>query len=224
VSKETLTLITEILTVTFLIISILTIILPRGRSFLRNLWGMTLGKNHVEHLKVYHLLEDIQKELKNNGGESIKDILIRVEEKQISLDAFLHAQLNIHNVAIVRTDLDGLLTTVNRQYTRLTGYTPAEVKGTGWTNAIHPEDRERIKKVWTETVQSNRELSEDIRFMRPDGSCFSAHANAYREVDCTGKTRGWLATVIPHNAMDCPFRSDCVMRGTDCCYLSPGEN
>ena len=175
------------------------------RVFFGKIWNNTLGKRT-------HLLQNIQSELTNNGGQSLKDIVLRIEEKQVAIDAFLRAQLNIHNVAIVRTDASGKLFACNRAYQHITGASLAEVQGDGWINVIHPEDRARVKKLWELAVEEQREFHEIIRFKNADGFCFSANANAYREIDSHGVLRGYLGVITPLCEDECPFAVECELK------------
>lgn len=154
------------------------------------LWKKTLGRNGVK-------IDLILGELTPNGGTSLKDAVVRIEERQHGMDAFFRAQLNLHNVAIVRTDAEGKLTAINRQYQRMTGYSLIEVEGDGWINAIHPEDRQKVKDQWDEAIASGREMTEDMRFLTALGETIMAHASVFREIDVDGNIRGYLGTITP---------------------------
>lgn len=141
-------------------------------------------------------IEKILAQLVPNGSTSLRDAVDRIETKQNDIEAFLTAQLNVHSVAIVRTDSEGKLTYVNRAYQRMFGVSMVEVLGDGWVNVIHPSDRERIFHLWQETVESKREFNEDIKFQNSAGEMIIGHANVYREVDRHGEVRGWIGVII----------------------------
>ena len=187
-------------------LGVLTLVRPIRRGLVK-IWHNTLGRSNF-------LLKEIKTELVNNGGQSLKDIIVRIEEKQIAIDAFLRAQLNIHNVAIVRTDASGKLFACNRAYQHMTGASLAEVQGDGWINVIHPEDRTRVKKLWQLAVEEQREFHEIIRFKNAEGLCFSANANVYKEIDALGKLRGYLGVITPLCEDECPFAEDCTLKCT----------
>src|SRR4029453_10700005 len=42
--------------------------------------------------------------------------------------------------------------------------------GTGWLQAIHPEDRHRVVTLWKERVTAGRQFKAEYRFRRPDGT------------------------------------------------------
>jgi PAS domain S-box-containing protein len=199
----------ELLTLQYLIalfsaISGFFLALKPVRAFIAKIWKLTIGRNAAK-------LDNILAELRPNGGDSLRDSVNRIEHQQKGFEAFLSAQLNIQDVAIVRTDAAGKLTNVNRQYQRMMGYSLAEVMGEGWINCIHPEDRERVVDNWKDAVTAGREVSEDIKYLRADGTSFVAHANVYREVDDEGVIRGWLGIIVPLEAdvPNCPHLDKC---------------
>ena len=153
-------------------------------------WKKTLGRRGAQ-------LDRIENELTHNGGTSLKDAIYRIEDRQYGMEAFFRAQLNLHNVAIVRTDKDGKLIAINRQYQRMTGYSLVEVRGDGWINAIHPDDRSKVKHQWDEAIAGGREYTEDIKFITASGDSFMAHASIFRELDSAGVIRGYLGTITP---------------------------
>lgn len=171
-------------------IAALAAMLKPAKRWSKELWRKTLGRNGVN-------IDLILAELQSNGGTSLKDAVMRIEERQHGMDAFFRAQLNLHNVAIIRTNEKGKLTAINRQYQRMTGYSLIEVEGDGWINAIHPEDREKVKKQWEEAIAGGREYTEDWRFLNALGETFMAHASVFREIDAHGNIRGYLGTITP---------------------------
>jgi PAS domain S-box-containing protein len=152
----------------------------------------------------------ILSQLVPNGSTSLRDAIDRIEHKQHDLEAFLAAQLNVHSVAIVRTDSEGKLTYANRAYQRLFGVSMAEVIGEGWVNVIHPTDRDRVYHLWQETVIGKREFNEDIMFMHSNGERIPGHATVYRELDQDNEVRGWVGVIIVGDQM-C-FNEDCYNR------------
>lgn len=185
------------------------------RAAIAKLWAKTFGRKAARQaafeIEIRTTLAEVLSEMRPNGGASMRDAIDRIDYKQGGFDAFLNAQLNIQNVAVVRTDAKGKLTNVNRQYQRMMGYSLAEVLGEGWINVIHPDNRDKIVDNWKDAVEAEREFSEDIKYLRVDGTSFMAHANVYREIDDNGNIRGWLGVIIPLDADEphCPHLDKC---------------
>jgi diguanylate cyclase (GGDEF)-like protein/PAS domain S-box-containing protein len=97
--------------------------------------------------------------------------------------------------AIFETDADGQGRFVNRWFLEYTGLSAEEAAGTGWVEAIHPADRERVVGEWLAAVAAKREVAIDFRFLRPDGTTLWAagHASPIRSAD--GQLTGYIGTV-----------------------------
>src|SRR5690606_15993579 len=72
-------------------------------------------------------------------------------------------------VGIFQTDLNGDNLFVNEGWRQMAGMTSEEARGKGWTNAIHPDDRERVTANWQQALASGTSSSAEFRFRRPDG-------------------------------------------------------
>jgi PAS domain S-box-containing protein len=78
----------------------------------------------------------------------------------------------------------------------LTGQTFEELRGHGWANALHPEDRELVIDAWRDAVAARRPMSQQYRLRTRDG--------AYRWVMTTsapvfseqGEVLEWVGTVV----------------------------
>jgi PAS domain S-box-containing protein len=177
-------------------------------------WGKTLGRRGQQ-------LDRIEAELRPNGSTSMRDAIDRIEDRQYEFEAFMGASLNTERDAIFRTDAAGSLYAINRAHQRLLGYSLDEMKGDGWINCVHKDNRAKIVDQWARTVEAEMELNEDIKFLHADGSDLMAHANVYRELDGMGKLRGYLGVIsVREPAVLCPHADLCKANGV---YLH-GEN
>lgn len=171
-----------------------------------------LLREHVEREE--RQLQQILAELRPNDSSSMRDAVDRIEHKQIDIEAFLSAQLNVHTVSIIRFDTEGKVIYVNRAFQRIFGVSPVETMGDGWINCVYPEDRERIKNLWDSTVRSKREFNEDLRFVRVDGELLPGHINVYRELDHKNNTRGYIGVIIVGDQL-CFHRESCFKQLRD---------
>ena len=110
---------------------------------------------------------EILKELKFNGGKSIKDVVTKIDSKldktQRNLDniiAMVKAQQEYDSDGIFIADKHGNCYYFNKAYLDITGLSFNEAVNFGWTNAIHPKDYERILGSWKTCIStmSNMEL------------------------------------------------------------------
>jgi PAS domain S-box-containing protein len=98
-------------------------------------------------------------------------------------------------VGIFRTDAGGRTTYVNPMWCRISGMTEADALGNGWLNAVHPQDRERLRRGWQESAEKHRASLADYRFLRPDGTVAWVMGQAIPETDAEGKLVGYIGTI-----------------------------
>jgi len=76
----------------------------------------------------------------------------------------------ISPVGIFHTDPNGFTRYVNPKWCAISGFSPEQALGDGWLEAVHPDDREKLRAGWRESTQLQRTSFSDYRFIRPDGS------------------------------------------------------
>ncbi len=83
---------------------------------------------------------------------------------------------------------------LNRRWYEYTGQDPEREIGTGWFDAVHPEDHGPITRFWQRAVRSGEPLEAEYRLRRHDGAYrwFSARASAQRGAD--GRIERWFGT------------------------------
>ncbi|GMR07608.1 MAG: hypothetical protein BMS9Abin26_0611 [Gammaproteobacteria bacterium] len=146
---------------------------------------------------------------RKNRGKQKTDELDQV------VDAFNHMQANIKEsfsalrqseerfsvlarvapVGIFRTDAQGHYLYVNKCWTELAGLSEAQAMGEGWSQALHPEDRERISTQWSQAVAENIPFKSECRFQRPDGNVSWLLAQSEEEYDAAGRVVGFVGTI-----------------------------
>lgn len=115
---------------------------------------------------------EILKELKFNGGKSIKDVVTIINNKldktQQNLDniiAMVKASFEFDTDGIFIADKYGNCYYFNKAYLDITGLSYNEALNFGWTTAIHPRDYEKILTYWKTCVEklSNMELTHSYK-------------------------------------------------------------
>ena len=61
------------------------------------------------------------------------------------------------SVGVFETDDEGEYVWVNREYLRMTGRAPDEVKGSGWIESVAPQDLSRVVQEWNAAINEERE-------------------------------------------------------------------
>ncbi|MCL5949801.1 MAG: PAS domain S-box protein, partial [Candidatus Bathyarchaeota archaeon] len=79
---------------------------------------------------------------------------------------------------------------------KFTGQTYEEVKGWGWSNALHPDDLEHTTQVWNRTIKTKSRYEVEYRVRRYDGvyRLFAVHGVPVFKKD--GSVLEWVGTCI----------------------------
>ena len=98
-------------------------------------------------------------------------------------------------VALWMTDASNSCVFLNRYWQELTGQTEREGLGTGWTDATHPDDRERTFRVFAEAAEKRVPFALDYRLRTPDGSYRWAIDAGVPRFDPDGQWQGYVGSV-----------------------------
>ena len=100
------------------------------------------------------------------------DISRRVEAEQAireSEEWFRTLSLAVP-IGIVRADRTGRFVYQNQRVSEITGLNAQQTLGQGWLQAVHPEEREQLWKIWDAGVNMGMELDDECRVLLPDGN------------------------------------------------------
>ena len=81
-------------------------------------------------------------------------------------------------------------------FRKYTGQTYEEVKGWGWSKAVHPDDVERTKQVWKEATATRNRYETEYRLRRHDGIYRYFMARSVPAFNEDGTVREWVGTCI----------------------------
>lgn len=134
---------------------------------------------------VWHNLETFPAklaELRADGearGNTLGEAIGKVDRKVDSLQNTQRAALNTNaRVAVFEADELGRCTVVNRTYLRWSGLAPSELLGWGWLNAIHADDREKVRAAWMSCVADCRRFECRYRMIDASGKDFDVDVSA----------------------------------------------
>jgi PAS domain S-box-containing protein len=175
---------------------------------IKYIWKPLKGK-YKKAVAFYDTCSYLSKEVKPNGGSSMKDsvdglklsidavlaTVVRLDQRQIS---FAHQS----DKGIFESDLNGDCIFVNRAYCRITGRSPDEAFGKGWKAFIAPEDREAVVDEWYDCVKERRDFIMTYSYIRPDLTRVKVNCHAYVLRDVRGLTIGYMGFVVPISSTD----------------------
>lgn len=107
---------------------------------------------------------------------------------------FLRELTRLAPVLLFTADSRGFVQFVNDRWLEVTGAPADELLGDGWTNFVHPEDLERLRPVWRETVRRGRPYAQHWRFRNSDGSYRWFEIRAEPERNGRGEIVRWIGS------------------------------
>ncbi len=91
-------------------------------------------------------------------------------------------------------DGEGLCDYLSRQWVEYTGRPAHEQLGYGWTEQVHPDDRQPVQAKWTEALARGGQFQAEIRIRRADGVYRWFHTRAVPLRDETGRVAKWFGS------------------------------
>ena len=98
-------------------------------------------------------------------------------------------------VGIFQNDPEVKATYINERGLEMLGLTLGQAVGTGWTKALHPDDRARVEREWTESVRGDGPFKSEYRFCRTDGSTIWVQGEAAGTFSEDGTVTGYIGTL-----------------------------
>jgi len=125
---------------------------------------------------------------------AVKDSMIAKEEAQ--LNEIKYQTLTDNSpVGIFHTRSDGFTTYVNPRWCDISGIPKEMALGDGWLNAVHPDDREKIKRNWDKAVIEKCKSETEYRFIHSDSSIRWILGQAIPELNSENQIIGYIGTI-----------------------------
>lgn len=118
------------------------------------------------------------------------EIALRESEKRFRTLASLAP------VGIFLTDPQGRTMFVNESWCEMAGVAAGDAVDFGWTEALHPDDRERVLAGWTEAVRQGASSAVEFRFVHRDGRTIWVQGNAVQLRETSGAAAGFIGTIV----------------------------
>jgi PAS domain S-box-containing protein len=109
-------------------------------------------------------------------------------------EARLRALVESDAVMVWTTDAQGMVTDMP-VWRRLTGQTPDQVRGSGWVDAIHPDDRDATLAAWARAHDARGPYHAEYRLRMADGGYRWYAARGVPVLEADGTVREWAGTL-----------------------------
>jgi PAS domain S-box-containing protein len=92
------------------------------------------------------------------------------------------------------TNAGGEIVVDQPAWREFTGQSEEAIKGWGWIEAVHPDDRERASQAWIKAVEAKIPYENEFRVRKYDGSYPLFLARAIPVLEADGSIREWVGT------------------------------
>ncbi|MEH2044567.1 PAS domain S-box protein [Nostoc sp.] len=96
---------------------------------------------------------------------------------------------------IFHTDVDGNVLYFNQRWSEITGCSLEDSLGTGWANAVHPDDREQLLLAWNQATAAKSTYKYEHRFLHDDSTVVWVICQALPEFRDNGELKGYIGTI-----------------------------
>src|SRR3989441_616505 len=125
----------------------------------------------------------------NNSGSRVFD---NAEEKLRQSEERFQALVKATAQIAWTTTANGLVEEDIPLWRSYTGQREAEVKGWGWLDAVHPDDRERTVSIWSDAIAARSLYETEYRLRRYDGVYYSFLVRGVPVSNEDGSIREWI--------------------------------
>lgn len=137
--------------------------------------------------------------------EASKSVILQgamfdITETKIAASALLESEYRYYTLAkilpvgIFRADASGDYLYVNERFLHMAGLTLAEALGEGWTQRLHPDDRDRVLSQWYQAVRDKTPSNLEYRFCQGDLTIW-VFSQAVPQIAKSGEVLGYLGTL-----------------------------
>ena len=131
--------------------------------------------------------------LKHLGQAAVAALEMRVAARERDrTEAKFRALSETSPLGIYATDAHGACTYTNPQWQRMYGRTAVQSLGTGWAEAIHPDDRAQVFAEWQRCAQAGRDFDLVFRVRHATGEVRTVRSTARQTLDASGQRTGFV--------------------------------
>jgi diguanylate cyclase len=98
-------------------------------------------------------------------------------------------------LGVFHTDANGLCTYTNPRWQQIYGLTLEQSLGNGWSQTLHPSDRDLVWRTWQKAATEGRDFDMEFRILRPDRAVRTVRGQARSVKDPAGATSGFVGSV-----------------------------
>lgn len=131
-------------------------------------------------------LNEIEKEVKPNGGGSMNDRLARIEAKMEAVTDGIEYNRQVREIndkcaeaMIFKVAPDGSCYFINNAFLKFFGWQESEVVGFGFEDLVHDEDRPEMRLKWQKAIDTKTNFKDEQRIQDINGVWHTCQVTAY---------------------------------------------
>ncbi len=140
--------------------------------------------------------------IRNQHGEILGMVLVfndvteqyRLRQAVIVSERRYQTLASVSPVGIFYTDADGACLYVNERWCEITGLSKEQALGSGWADALHKDDVERVYEAWSLAAKQQQPFKLEYRFQQGDNVRWVL-GQAQAEYDDEGKVVGYVGSI-----------------------------
>ncbi|WP_396602967.1 PAS domain S-box protein [Algibacter sp. R77976] len=136
------------------------------------------------------------------SSEGLAVYFTDITERKVAEENLIKSELKFREltsnapVGIFQTDKDGACNFVNDEWLKYSGLSFNEAMGLGWSNAIHPDDHDRVLFEWREAYSVKKDMILDSRFVSKAGVVTWMSIKAVGLYDANNELYGYLGMCL----------------------------
>ena len=131
-------------------------------------------------------IDEIRKQLRTNGGTSMRDAINRIEDRQLLNLQMIQA---VYGHGYFRSGTDGSVVECSRSLSKTFGRSETDLLGNMWLTWVSEKDRDRVWREWSAAVSQQRDMEEVFTIKGFQGKESEIRLSAQK---LTGRDGGYL--------------------------------
>jgi len=165
------------------------------------LFALELRRRRIAEARLQETLASVEQQVADRTDALSKAMAeLKFSEQQFRLIT------DLSPVHLFRAGPDGQAIFLSPAFLSMTGLSMEQALGFGWTDAVHPEDRNRLMSGWQEAFRSKVIFQAEFRFRTVTGDYRWYRARVVPDRDESGKIVGWVGASVDlhelHLALD----------------------
>ena len=178
-----------------------------GEPHIRFYAGQQLKAKDGSNIGTLCVIDNKPRVLSLTDINFLQDLAVMVENELNLLDSveikenqLKHSEDRFHTLVIATvqivwtTNSQGEIEEDMPSWRKFTGQSLEEIRGWGWINALHPEDRERATSIWRQSVVSRSPYEMEYRIRGHDDTYRFFNAQGVPVYESDGTIREWVGT------------------------------